>query len=56
MDADQQDNSKVLSFRPRTLTGSRHRKDNNTPDEDIVSSLTSRDTYCRRDRTTFARE
>jgi len=36
MEADQQDNSKVLSFRPRMLTGSRDRKDNNTgPDEDI---------------------
>ena len=28
MEVDQQDNSKVLNFRPRTLTGSRDRKDN----------------------------
>jgi hypothetical protein len=35
MEADQQDNSKVLSFRPRTLTGSRDRKDNTRSDEDI---------------------
>jgi hypothetical protein len=35
MEADQQGNSKVLSFRPRTLTGSRDRKDNTRSDEDI---------------------
>ena len=40
MEADQQDNSKVLSFRPRTLTGSRDRTDNNTcPDENICRLL-----------------
>jgi hypothetical protein len=39
MEADQQDNSKVLSFRPRTLIGSRHRKDNNNPDEDICQLI-----------------
>jgi len=35
MEAHQQDNSKVLSFRPQTLTGSRDRKDNTRSDEDI---------------------
>jgi hypothetical protein len=35
MEANQQDNSKVLSFRPQTLTGSRDRKDNTRSDEDI---------------------
>jgi hypothetical protein len=35
MQADQQDNSKVLNFRPRTLTGSRDRKDNPCSDKDI---------------------
>ena len=35
VEADQQDNSKVLNFRPRTLTGSRDRKDIIRSDEDI---------------------
>ena len=35
MAVDQQRNSKVLNFRPRTLTGSRGRKDNTRSDEDI---------------------
>ncbi|WP_084306075.1 hypothetical protein [Bradyrhizobium sp. ARR65] len=35
MKADQQDSSKVLNFRPRTLIGSRDRKDNARSDEDI---------------------
>jgi hypothetical protein len=35
MEADQQDNSKVLNFRPRTLTGSRDRKDIAGRDENI---------------------
>ena len=54
MEADQQDNSKVLNFRPRTLTGSRDRKDNACPDEDICRLLTSQDTRCaERVQTTF---
>jgi hypothetical protein len=39
MEADQQDNSKVLNFRPRTLTGSRDRKDNACCDENICQLL-----------------
>jgi hypothetical protein len=39
MEADQQGNMKVLNFRPRTLTGSRDRKDNARPDEDICRLL-----------------
>jgi hypothetical protein len=39
MEADQQDNSKVLDFRPRTLTGSRDRKDNTRRDENICQLL-----------------
>jgi hypothetical protein len=39
MEADQQDNSKVLNFRPRTLTGTSDRKDNACPDEDICRLL-----------------
>ena len=39
MEADQQDNSKVLNFRPRTLTGSRDRKDNTRRDENICQLL-----------------
>ena len=35
MEADQQDNSKVLNFRPRRLTGTRDRKDSTRSDEDI---------------------
>jgi hypothetical protein len=35
MKADQRDSSKVLTFCPRTLTGSRDRKDNTHSDEDI---------------------
>jgi hypothetical protein len=35
MQADQRDNSKVLNFPPRTLTGSRDRKDNPRSDKDI---------------------
>ena len=39
MEADQQDNSKVLNFRPRTLTGSRDRKDDASRDENICRLL-----------------
>jgi hypothetical protein len=39
MEADQQDNSKVLNFRPRTLTGSRDREDNACGDENICRLL-----------------
>jgi hypothetical protein len=39
MEADQQDNSKVLNFRLRTLTGSRDRKDNASRDENICQLL-----------------
>ena len=39
MEADQQDNSKVLTFRPRTLPGSRDRKDNACRDENICQLL-----------------
>jgi hypothetical protein len=35
MEADQQDNSKILSFRPRAWSGSRDRKDNPRSGEDI---------------------
>ena len=39
MEADQQDNSKVLNFRPRTLPGSGDRKDNACRDENICQLL-----------------
>ena len=39
MEADQQDNSKVLNFRPRALTGGRDRKDNRRSGEDICRLL-----------------
>jgi hypothetical protein len=39
MKAVQQKNSKVLNFRPRTLTGSRDRKDNACRDENICRLL-----------------
>jgi hypothetical protein len=39
MEADQQDKSKVLKFRPRTLPGSRDRKDNACRDENICRLL-----------------
>jgi hypothetical protein len=39
METDQQHNSKVLNFRPRTLTGTRDRKDNARSDDDIFRVL-----------------
>ena len=39
MEANQQDNSKILNFRPPTLTGSRDRKDNARRDENICRLL-----------------
>jgi hypothetical protein len=39
MEANQQNNSKILNFRPRTLTGRRDRKDNACRDENICRLL-----------------
>jgi hypothetical protein len=48
MEADQQDNSKVLNFRPRTLTGSRDPKGNACRNENICQLLDlSRYEMCR---------
>jgi hypothetical protein len=50
MEADQEDNSKVLSFRPRTLTESRDRKNNSTGLDKDICRLVDLSRYELRER------
>lgn len=51
MEIDQQNNSKVLNFRPRTLTGRGDRKNNTCPDENLCRLIDLSRYEMRRERT-----